>query len=348
MAPRDARHRFDQFERARLVGLQRQPETLPVRMVLCHLRSERFENVEGDLQAVDFLGVDRQVDVGACRLRGQLPHAGHELAQHALALQGLVARVQGRQLDRDAVVALDGAVDAGARRNRLDGVRVAREVALRVVFGARAFAEHVEGKAQVRQVAARIVRGIHRFDDVLAQHELAAEQLHGAQGRRDDGARAKAAEDARVLLLRQHFLGHRDRGLRQARQCAVRCAFEVGAAQLVRGKRDRRLGIGHAQKRFGQSHQRKPFGARDRVLLEQAFHRPEGRRVLAHGGHPRLRVRGGGRPVQRGFERSEAVAHHLGLGAVRVGQALDVRRRGVGHGVTKRRLGISASSRFLW
>ena len=115
--------------RVRLLGSQ---YLLGAKRVPRDLCGQRLEHVERDLEAVDFLGIDGEVDVGARRLVGELPHAGDEFAHDAVALQRLVARVQRAQLDRDPVVRLDRAVGPRARGDRLDRVAIAREIALRV------------------------------------------------------------------------------------------------------------------------------------------------------------------------------------------------------------------------
>jgi hypothetical protein len=180
--------------------------------------------------------------------RAEAPHARHQLGQHALALRVLVARVQGAQLDGDAVIRFHRAVGAGAFGDGLDGIRVAGKVAQRVALGARAFAQHVVREPEVGRRLARAVRLAHRLGDVLAQHELPPEQLHRAQRRRDHGLGAELAEQAAFTLrIGQEFLGHGQRRARQASQRAVGRAFEVCAAQLVGGESDRGFGIGHAQ-----------------------------------------------------------------------------------------------------
>jgi len=96
---------------------------------------------------------------------------------------------------------------------------------------------------------------------------------------------------------------------------------EVGAAELVSGQRDRRVGIGHAQQGLGQAHQGQALPAGDRELLEQRFERPERWRVIAHGLHPWPSLAHGFFPAQRAFQRLNAVPDDIGLGATRVGQA---------------------------
>ena len=74
---RDARHLVDDLQRARLVGLHRQAEAAPLRVRAAHVRGQRLEHLQRQLQPIALLGVDREVDVGA---RGQLARAATRAA----------------------------------------------------------------------------------------------------------------------------------------------------------------------------------------------------------------------------------------------------------------------------
>ena len=186
----------DQLQRAALVGLQRQPEALPLRMLGGDSLRQGFEHLQRQLEPVRFLGIDGEADVGAGSQLAQVPDARHQLGQNAVALGVFVARMQRAQLDRDAVVA--GGCAAGLRclRNRRDRTAVAFEVLHRVGFGAGAFAQHVVGKAQVGLMAAGSAGSLQRLRHVLAQHELAAQQLHRPQRCGDHGLRAQPGQQA--------------------------------------------------------------------------------------------------------------------------------------------------------
>ena len=103
---RQRRDVFDQLQRAGLVGLHGQSESTPLRMVLRHLGQQHLQHLQGELQAVHFLGVNGEVDVGPRCLLAQAPDPGHQLQQHTLALCLFIARVQGAELDADAVIVL--------------------------------------------------------------------------------------------------------------------------------------------------------------------------------------------------------------------------------------------------
>ena len=215
------------------------------------------------------------------------------------------------------------------RRDGMDRVDVAVEIAQRVRVGACALAQHVVAKSQCRMFPVGRTRLAHRFVDGLAEHELAAQQLHGTQRRGNDRAGTQPCHQSRlgrrvpsgVRRMREEFLRQGDGRGRQTRQGRVGAAVEVGAAQLIGGQRDRRLGVGHPQQRLGQPHQRQALGARNRVFAQQTFHGPERRRLVAHGAHPRGGGRRGRRPVECALQRGEAMGNDVGFRSVRGGQA---------------------------
>ncbi|OQC04849.1 MAG: hypothetical protein BWX79_02406 [Alphaproteobacteria bacterium ADurb.Bin100] len=321
---------LDQRQRARLVGLQRQAEAAPLRKVLRHLRRQRLEHVERQLQPVHLLGVDRQPDVGARSPLAQAPDPRHQLAHHPGMLRRLVARVQRAQFDGNPVFLLDSQRRMVRRCYFLNSILVARQVLQCIRIGAGALAQHVIAVAEIRLPAACAFGLGHAFLDGLAQHELAAQQLHGTQRGGHHGARAQPRHQARLLRglpgaggARQEFLGQGNRTGRQPGQGGIACGVEVGAAQLVRRQGNGGFCIGHTQQGFRQAHQGQAFGAGNRVFLEQAVHRPEGRRLVAHGLHPRCGHAGGRDPVQRAVQRGQAVGHDLGLRAIGKGQAVE-------------------------
>jgi hypothetical protein len=222
---RDACHLVDHLDHARLVGLHREAEAAPARPALLHVRGQRIEHLERQLEPVALLGVDREVDVGRRGEVEQRDHARHQLLQHALALRVFVARVQGRQLDRDAV-ALHRRGTAALRRlcgDRADRAFVGCPIAQCVALAARALAEHVEREAQRRRVAPCGCSLVERLLDVAAEHELPPEQLDRAHRGGDDRARAQSLEQpGRLADTGQPALGQHDRTRRQRREHAVR------------------------------------------------------------------------------------------------------------------------------
>ena len=86
--------------------------------------------------------------MGLGRLFAQAPDARHQFRQYARALCVFIPRVQGAELDADAVVALGRAGRVGVLGDMGNGVAVALQVAQGVGIGARAFAQHVVRKRQ--------------------------------------------------------------------------------------------------------------------------------------------------------------------------------------------------------
>ena len=311
------RHMCDQLQGAGLVGLHREAKTGPLRDLLRDLGGQCIEHFQRQLQPVHLLGVDGEVDVGCGGLLAQAPHAGYQLGHHTALLCILVTRVQRAELDRDAVVALAGAGGVCSLRDGTDRVLVTGEVFQRVGIGAGALAQHVVAVTQVGAFALGRSSLLHGLGDGLAEHELAPQQLHGAQGGGHHGARAEFGEHAaRGVAVGQELLAHGNRGAGQTRQRLVAGGVEVGAAQLVGGERDGRLGVRYPQQGLGQAHQGQTLGTGDRVFLEQAFHGPERRRVPAHRLHPRRRHARCSGPIQRLRQRAQAAGDHVGLGAV--------------------------------
>ena len=71
----------DDLQRARLVGLHRQAEALPARVLLGNAPGQRLEDVQRQLEPVAFLRVDRQIEI---RLRGLVHQRQHPPRQQQL------------------------------------------------------------------------------------------------------------------------------------------------------------------------------------------------------------------------------------------------------------------------
>ena len=100
---------------ALLVGLHGEPEA---RVAARHVAFEQpVDQQQRQLEAFGLLGVERDADAGIARLPHERLDDGIELGHHARGLRELVARMQRRQLDGDAVA-------RGDRLARLD--RLAR------------------------------------------------------------------------------------------------------------------------------------------------------------------------------------------------------------------------------
>ena len=149
---------IDQRQGAFLIGLQRETEPVPTGEL--RRRRQALDEIEREIEAIGFLGIDGEADAGALRLLRQFEQDWRQLAQHAIALCFLIARMQRRELYRDAgraveIAAVDARADRGNRR------AIALGIARGIIGGARRLAQHVEGIA----IAARFLgRGaVERF-----------------------------------------------------------------------------------------------------------------------------------------------------------------------------------------
>ena len=119
-AAREIDQPVDREQRALLVGLHDEADAVPAFEL--GLEAEPLQQIERDFQPVGFLGVDVQPDVVVAREHGQFLEARIELGLHPLDLRAAVARMQRRQLDRDARPFVDAAVP-GRAADRVDGRR---------------------------------------------------------------------------------------------------------------------------------------------------------------------------------------------------------------------------------
>ena len=327
MLARHGHHGMYQFQGAALVSLQSQAQAAPLRPVLRHALQQSIKHFERQLQALHLFSIYRQVDVGACGLLAQAPHPRQQLGHDARALAVFVARVQRAQFDADAVIALRPTTGHGGLRQGAYRVAITLPIAQRVGICARTLAQHVIRKTQALalRLAGRISMA-HGLGHGLAQHKLAAQQLHRAQRSSHHGVRAQAAHQAAAaggaLGIGQKVFGHGNRRARQTRQHLVAGLRKIGAAQLVGGQGDGSVHVRHAQQCFGQAHKGQALGAGNRVLLQQTFHGPKRRGMVSHGLHPgRGHLRGSG-PVQLVLQAAQALCHGLCLGQVGLGKAL--------------------------
>ncbi len=164
--------------RAFLIGLNGDPDARPASQLGRH--RERFEQIERGLQPIGFLGIDGDGDLVLAGQAQQLQRCRKKLGAHTAVLAQLVARMQRRQLDRDAGPGHQLLGRAGAA-DRLDGMPVGGAIAQRIGHGPRGFAQHVVGVP----VAAGLgrCRPLDRLLDRLAKHEMAAEHAHRLEQR---------------------------------------------------------------------------------------------------------------------------------------------------------------------
>ena len=278
-APRQLDQVVEHQRAALLVGLHDEADAVPA--LQGGLGAQALEQVERDLEPVGLFGVDVQADVVAARQQRQLQQARVQLCERAFELRAAVARVQRRQLDRDARPFVDAA-PRGGRADRVDRALVGLQVARRVGLGECRFAEHVVRIAEALALAAPGIA--QRQLDGLAGDELVAHQahrhVHALADQRlaalADGPRERAAQ-ARFGMRCDQLAGDEQApggGVDEQRAALAEVRAPVGVADLVADQRVARRAVGNAQQGFGQAHQRHAFLRRQRELLDQPLHQP--------------------------------------------------------------------------
>ena len=105
----------DHERRALLIGLHDEADAVPAGEL--GIAAQRLEQIERKVEPLGFLGVDVEADVVARRAPPAL-QPRQQFAHHALALARAIARMQRRELDRDAGPFVDAAARARPRRSR--------------------------------------------------------------------------------------------------------------------------------------------------------------------------------------------------------------------------------------
>ena len=191
-AARQVDQPVDHRRAALLVRLNDEADAVPAGQR--RLVAQPLQQVQRQLQPLGLLGVDVQADAVPARALGQRQQARVQLGQHAAFLRTAVARVQRRQLDRDAGP-VDHPAPAGRAANGVDGLLVGRQVARCVGGRQRRLAQHVVRIAEALGLArAGVAQG---FVDGLAGHELLAHQAHRAVHAGADQRLAALADEAR-------------------------------------------------------------------------------------------------------------------------------------------------------
>ena len=168
-------------------------EAKPVPAVEIRVEGERLEQVEREIEAVGFLGVDVEADVVGFGDRRQPLRARQQLLHHARALDALIARMERRKLDRDARPVIDAATMRGLA-DGVNGALVFIEIARRILRGGRRFAQHVVGEREAMRLALAGVS--ERLLDRAPGDELLAHEAHGDVDAGADDRLAAARDEA--------------------------------------------------------------------------------------------------------------------------------------------------------
>ena len=259
---------------ALLVGLHHKADAVPA--LERWRKAQALQQVQRQLQPVGLFGVNVQADVVLARQQRELEQARQQLAHHAALLGAAVARVQRRQLDRNARPFMDAAPVRGLA-DGVDGLFVRRQVALGVLLGDGGFAQHVVGIAKAGFFQRAAVG--QRFGNGLAGDELLAHELHGAVYALADQRLAALADQPRERRTQAFLAAGRgqlasqhqppDGGVDEHRRRVAQVRMPVAPADLVSDQGVARSIVGNAQQCLGQAHQRHAFLAGERELLHQ-------------------------------------------------------------------------------
>ena len=276
--PRQLGDPCDRLRSALLIGLHGQTQPRPAAQF--RLVRQPVQQLQRQGQPVRLFCVHGEVDVGARRDQGQPLDARVELVPDPAFMRRLIARRQGRQLDRDAVSGLRP-LPPGCLAHGGDRVGVDLFIALGVGGGAGALAQHVE-TAQ----PALAVRPPQRRLDGAPDHELLAHDADGGgHGLTDDRfaqTPGDAGQEARQIglgllvgvnqLARQHQAPCR--GVDEQAVGLAEVRRPVGRPDLLGDQPIARVLVRRAQQGFGQAHQGQTLAGAQREFLQEALHHP--------------------------------------------------------------------------
>ena len=262
------------------IGLQRQAQAVPAGQRW--ITDDRGEHVELQHQARRFLSVDGQGNSSALRLLRQLQHDRHQFGHHTPALGLLVARMQCRQLDRDAR-RIEDFTATGSTPDSRDRRRVGLPVTLRIGGRQRGLAEHIE-RVAIASVGL-LLRALHRRGDRAAHYILMAHDPHRLTngqahyrltGLVGDPGQHRAKIRAGRLPDANHASGqHQPPGRRvdEQRLASAEVRFPVSAGEFVGNQRLGGLIVRNPQQRLGQAHQHNALFRGQVIFAHERFHR---------------------------------------------------------------------------
>jgi hypothetical protein len=226
----------------------------------------------------------------AFRRAGEIEETRNEFAKDAVVLDRLVARMERRQLDRDAWPCRKRA-GSGRPADRLDRIGVLIEVALRVGSGAGAFTKHVVGMAKAALL--HCAGASKRVADGFPEHKMVAEDPHRLARRRAHRRLAKPLDQSGKDALRR-VAGLNDaardterpdrRGDEQLLPVAG-MVVPVSAAELVLDQPILCRRIRHPQQGLRQHHEGKALPRRERELAEEILEPSDSAGALADCGN---------------------------------------------------------------
>ena len=137
---------------------------------------QRLHQIQRQLQAVGFFGVDIDADIVFFAQQIQLFQARQQFAHDASVLGAGIARVDGGKFDGNAV-AFVHALPRGIFADGVDGLHIIVVVAVGIGLGVGGFAQHIERITVAHFFAFLAV--LQGFFDGLSGYELLAQEAHG-------------------------------------------------------------------------------------------------------------------------------------------------------------------------
>ena len=267
----------DHEGRALLVGLHHEADAVPARQLRRRSRAPPARSSERSSRSASSASMLRPMSY-RWPARASASTRGSSSRHHPLALRAAVARVQRRELDRDAGAVVDAAPGRGLA-DGVDRVLVGGEVARGV--GRRSPPPRPACRRNSGSpCASSAARVRQRLVDGLAGHELLAHHPHGEVDALADHRLAAAADQARqrrrqaaprcwsaISLPVTHQAP--GRGVDEQRRAVAEMRAPVAVADLVADQRVARRAVGDAQQRLGQAHQRHALLGGERVFVHQ-------------------------------------------------------------------------------
>ncbi len=232
------------------------------------------DNLQRQFEAIRFLGVDGELEIVLLGEPREIEEARRQLVEHPVARNRLVARMQRRELDRNAGAARQRRI-TGIGADRFDRGGIGVKIFFGIGAGARGLAEHIERIAEVRMTAG----AVDRVGDVLSDDEMRAEEPHRLPRRRAHRRQAEAAhqivKNGLWRLARMNDAGgdaERPGRSRDQNRGRFDVAVEPAAGgELVFDQAVCGRGVGHAKERLGQHHERQPLLGRQRISVQKIF-----------------------------------------------------------------------------
>ncbi len=254
-------HVIDHIRAALLISLDHETDAVPAGEL--RFETQALEQIQRQLQAIGFFGVDVQADVVLLGEQGQRQQARVQFIHHPLILGAAVAWVQCRELDGNPRAFVDAAT-VGGLADGVDSLLVRRQVLLRIMFGECRFTQHVVGVTEALGFEAT---GIGQgFADGFASDELLAHQAHGHVDALADHRFAAFTDDAaqrgrkaRLIVSGNQPAGKQQTpggGVDEQRRAVAQVRLPVAVADLVANQGIAGALVWNTQQCFGQAHQR--------------------------------------------------------------------------------------------